>query len=217
VIQSYAIIPTSNRPQTTLNCIESIRSQVDLVYVIDNGDRDLVPDSDEYTVISFDRKGQLPNLSMLWNMGLIHAMLHATVIKQADQWDIAILNDDTLVPDGWFKTVSCAMRGNTAAAACSGPTTVLYREPGPVPLHTRIQGWAFMLAGEKGIRANEDLHWWYGDDDLDWKSRQAGGMLMVPGYPVQHLSPNSLMTPELQVRASLDAQVFLDSWGRMPW
>jgi len=217
MIPNYAIIPTSDRPEVALTCIESVRTQVDVIYVIDNGETEKLPDSTAYSLIPFDRKGQTVNLSMLWNMGLTQAMLHATIIKQVDQWDVAILNDDTIIPDGWFKAVSSAMRGNAVAAACSGPTGRVHREPGPVPLHTRMRGWAFMLAGEKGIRANEELHWWYGDDDLDWKSRQAGGMIMIPGYPVQHLSPNGLMTPELQVQAGQDARVFLDYWKKMPW
>jgi len=220
MIPSFAVIPTSDRPEVALACINTIRDQVKVIWVIDNGNRGRkrVPKSNNYHVLYLDRdEEESLNLSKIWNVGLEQTQLHAVGQMQTGTWDVAILNDDTLVPDGWFKFVSSEMRGNAAAAACSGPTGRIHREPGPVPLHTRMQGWAFMLAGEKGIRANEDLYWWYGDDDLDWQSRQAGGMIMVPGYPVQHLHPNARMTPELQVRSGQDAQAFLARWGRMPW
>ena len=80
-----------------------------------------------------------------------------------------------------------------------------------------MTGWAFMLAGEKGITADERLVWWFGDDDLDWKSRQAGGTLRIPGYPVQNRFPNGQHTGEREEQASRDRATFESIWGRAPW
>lgn len=225
MIPTYAIIPTSNRPDVALRCIQSIRSQVDQIYVIDNGDREIMPtEGDYYSVIRFNRKGELPNLSMLWNMGIVQAQLNATVLREATRWNVVILNDDAVVPDGWVSTVSDRMREAGAAAGCTGSSphgagvSRVLRSPGPVPLLERMTGWAFLLAGEKGARANEQILWYYTDDHLDWMSRQLGGMIMVAGPAVEHLSPNGQMTPELQEQTVRDRAAFSAYWnGMVPW
>jgi hypothetical protein len=74
-----------------------------------------------------------------------------------------------------------------------------------------------MVAGELGLRANEDLYWYFSDDWMDWESRKLGGMVMVPGFPVQHLYPNQQVTPEMQVQIAKDAQTFVEIYGTRPW
>jgi glycosyltransferase involved in cell wall biosynthesis len=206
-----AVIPTRNRTAVLKLCVEAISNQADAVIVVDNGDVDPVIDY-ETAVIRFDK--QPPNLSHLWNLGLGGAQIMGAPI-----WDVAILNDDAIVPEGWFDAVATKMREMRAAAACSGGYTmpVLHTQPGPVGLATRMQGYAFVLRGELGLRANEDLHWYFTDDYLDWESRKLGGMVMVPGFHVQHLYPNQQMTPELHEQVARDAQTFVDLYGMRPW
>jgi hypothetical protein len=93
----------------------------------------------------------------------------------------------------------------------------VHRDPGPVPLHTRLFGPAYIVAGELGLRGNEDIKWWYTDDWMDWESRKLGGTVMVTGFPVQHLHPNGNMTPELQVQAAKDGEKFREIYGMAPW
>lgn len=161
--------------------------------------------------------GQPPNLSAMWNEGLEWAGRWGNL-----KWDVAILNDDAIVPPGWFDAVSQAMRAFDAAAGCSDPDGTLHapihhRKIGPVGLDRRLVGYAFMLAGEKGVRANEDLHWYFTDDHIDYASREAGGTVMIPGFPVQHLHPNGQISLEIAARIPVDAQNFKDRWGVMPW
>lgn len=216
----FAVIPTRNRPEVLMDCLHSIQSQVDEVIVINNGDdpiREL-----PHSVIEFRNPMQPVNLSRLWNQGLNLAERRVTSqfgFQGVSSWDVAILNDDAVVPPGWFGRVSHVMHQVGAAAGCSGPVRqpLVRTKAGPVPLHTRMQGWAFILAGELNIRADERLLWWFGDDDLDWKARQQGGMVMVPGFPVEHRSANSNMTPDLHAQTGLDAQTFKEIWGEMPW
>jgi hypothetical protein len=163
-----------------------------------------------------------PNISRWWNKGL---EICTQVVNLADgdlpgRYDVAILNDDVIVPPGWFDAVSDGMRMYECAAACSGApnsSPVLLQRPGPVPLHTRLQGFAFILAGEKGIRANEELRWYFSDDYIDWRARELGGMVMVPGHSVNHLYPNEQMTGELHQFSAEDAAKFKEIWGVMPW
>lgn len=223
MIPSYAIIPTANRPQVALQAIEAIAPQVDVVYVVDNGDNEEIPDYEDshlgydYYVIEYDKQGQVPNLCLFWNIAL--DLIQMDVKRMgAEQWDVAILNDDAIVPEGWFQAVSSAMREHGCAAASScGSQLAIHREPGPVPLMTRMYGPAFVVAGEKGLRGDERLKWYYTDDYMDWESRKLGGMVIIPGYIVNHMHPNAQVTPEIQVQISNDATMFHEIYGQMPW
>lgn len=229
----FAVIPTNGRP-CLKECVESIVSQVDDVIVIGGGPNfsPIVAITDEHTF--FIRDEDL-NISKWWNKGLEMAETIAGLSGRTripdnpnwgrwegvDQWEVAILNDDTIVPDGWMTAVSSAMREENAAAACSGGTTiphrVTHREPGPVGLITRMKGFAFIVAGEKGLRANEMLRWYFSDDHVDWMARRLGGMVIIPGYGVEHLYPNAQVTPEMHQIIAEDAQQFQAYWGMRPW
>ena len=214
----YALIPTTGRP-CLKDCIDAIRDQVDKIFLVQGGPQTEPLVWDDYPIIT---EPEL-NISKWWNLGL-------TVIEsrlwdlhhRAMPWDVAILNDDAIVPRGWMDAVCAAMRETGSAAGCSGGTSIPYRvihhEPGPVGLMTRMKGFAFVLAGEKGVRANETLRWYFSDDHVDWLSRQLGGMVMVPGFPVEHLYPNGQVTPEMHQIIAEDAQAFTAYWGGMrPW
>jgi hypothetical protein len=74
-----------------------------------------------------------------------------------------------------------------------------------------------MLRGESRIRADEDIHWYFSDDHIDYTARLNGGTVMMPGFPVQHLHPNGQVSLELGQRIAIDAKVFKEKWGIMPW
>lgn len=220
----YAVIPTRNRPEVLMGCVQSIQPQVDEVIVINNGDSPLreLP----HSVIEFRNPMQPVNLSRLWNQGLDLAARRATGIlrkvesdRRPTEWDVAILNDDTVIELDWFSTVVTGMRTMGAVAGCTGPVPkpVLHTKAQPVSLFYRLQGWAFVLAGEKRIRADEKLLWWCGDDDLDWTSRENGGTAMVPGPAARHILPNGSFTPELHEQAGKDMATFVAKWGIRPW
>jgi hypothetical protein len=216
----FAVIPTTGRP-CLKPCVEAIAPQVDrtiLIYTIP-WHVDQVRDFFDMNGILFMRDVRGPNISRWWNMGLNVAHGIAD-IKEQEHYEVAVLNDDVIVPAGWFDAVSAGLRTHGAAAACSGgpyANHIVHQVAGPVHLETRMQGFAFMLAGEKGIRADERFRWYYSDDYVDWIARTMGGMVMVPGFHVDHLFPNQQMTSELQLFCAEDAQKFKDMWDVMPW
>lgn len=211
----FAVIPTNGRPCYKL-CLEAIDKQVNSIVMVEGGpDAQMLSVEGHYSVI---REPEL-NISKWWNLGLALCESKAKQMK-VPKWDVAILNDDVIVPSGWMQAVSEGMRAVGAAAGCSGahgPHTVLHQQPGPVGLATRMVGYAFVLAGEKGVRANEQLRWYFSDDHVDWMARRAGGMAMVPGHTVQHLHPNAQMSGELHATVPEDAARFAAYWGMRPW
>lgn len=218
-----AVIPTRNRHDLLADCINSVVDQVDSVIVLDNLSQppiDPDPWRGKAGVVSVPMDP--PNISTLWNVGIALADSQAHRAG-AGRWDIAILNSDVTIPPNWVETLSTAMRSTTAVLAYpdqhGGHQQILHEESGPIDLRQRITGYAYMLRGETGLRLDEDLAWWYGDDDLDWRAREAGGALLVPGIPVEHRCPNGSMyeRPELQEQAGRDRATFNAKWGRTPW
>lgn len=215
-----AVVPTNGRPCLE-GCLNLLMPQVDLVVLVHNGDNNDV----WYWRKNFPNKVWIHsdptpgvNISRWWNLGLDRA--EEFLAPDTEAWDVAVINDDVLLHEKWFNAVSKKMRQLNCSAACSGgmgTLSTLHRKAMAVPLHTRMQGFAFMLAGEQRLRADEQFRWYCGDDDLDWQAREAGGMVMIAGYHVQHIYPNAQMTPQLQTYAAEDMGRLVQKWGFRPW
>lgn len=216
----FAIIPSNGR-EILDSCVQAVQPQVDKVIVINTsgtGFSQYPMRSDEVDQI-YGHDGV--NISRWWNQGLNRAAYLADFTKKKQKldsvtWDVAIVNDDCIVPEGWVAGVAENMRARDAVAGCSGGHDVVLRAAEAVQLDMRMQGFAFVLKGEHGMRANELFTWYYSDDHIDWESRLAGGMAMMRGFPVEHLYPNGQVTPEIQVQIAEDAANFYASYGRMP-
>lgn len=210
------IIPSNGR-ECAANAVASLGPQVDLLAVIEAGPNVVHRDYDN--VIYLHDDGTEMNISRWWNVGLDWARDTAEKLEQAT-WDVAIINDDVVVPPTWLCYIADDMRDLGCVAACSGGpgyNPIIQRHPGPVPLHTRMQGFAFVMAGESGLRADEELEWWYGDDKLQADAAEMGGTVMFPGCHVEHKYPNGQMTPDRQVQAAKDREVFINKMGYAPW
>jgi GT2 family glycosyltransferase len=159
----------------------------------------------------------VPNISRWWNIGLESVALLAQN-KWLDRWNVLVVNDDTVMAPGSVATLTAGLRKyDGAQLAFPGLRSAegLMRHPNPI----RITGWCFALRGEAGLRADEELAWWAGDNDLDWRARQSGGTVVVPGVDHQHLHPNgyTVARPDLTEQAGKDMARFVEKWGRPAW
>lgn len=222
-----AVILTHNRPDMLADCIRAIGHQVDFVVVVDNASDPSVEEllGPELTAAAapaslwlMEVPDQPPNISRMWNGTL--DLLGRSV--EDPRW-VAFLCDDTTPPDGWVKAIVDAMQETGAAAGCSNPWG--HQHPPRVKTEPdgdiigRMPGWAFILDAHKRLRADETMHWWFCDSDLDWQARQAGGMVMVGGFAVPNHRPGEFTNakPELGERAGKDRQAFADKYGAAPW
>jgi hypothetical protein len=220
-IPRAAVIPTNGR-ECVNQCLDAILPQVDFVVVIET--KGATPVAPRENVHKFWDEGDI-NISRWWGHGLdlVEWRIERDStypVSSRRRWDVAILNDDAIVPPDWFDGVATKMREMKAVAASSGNHTtmpILYRTPGPVDLFNRMQGFAFILAGEAGIEPDERFSWYCSDDHIDWTARQLGGVVIVPGFPVQHLAPNGQVTPQINEQIARDMQNFVDLWGMRPW
>lgn len=224
MIPHYAVVPSNGRPYLD-GLLASLAGQVDDVLVVANnwqrvGDGRALRDSGA-PVDVLDGPDER-NISRWWNLGL-DAFTALAEGSGAAEWDVLVVNDDVVCPPGFVKTLSSRMRATTAVCAypdqAGGQQEILHTVAAPVPLSQRITGYAFLLRGEAGLRADEDLVWWAGDDSLDWTARQQGGALLVPGTPVEHRAPDvqTNASPELTAQTARDMDTFLAKWGARPW
>ena len=212
----FGTIPTNGRDCVD-RAVSSLLPQVDYLAVIEAGPTVIKRTYPEQVSIFTDEIEPL-NISRWWNLGLEWAQTVAMSLEE-NVWDIAIINDDVEVPPTWLCYIADDMRQLGCVGACSGgngSSAVIHRAPATVSAFTRLQGFAFVLAGESGIRANEEYRWYFSDDHIDFTARTLGGSVMFPGCHVTHRHPNSQMTPDMQVIIAEDAAKFHAQWGVMP-
>lgn len=225
----YAVIPTRNRQADLRACLDSLHGQVDHVIVIDNGSEPPLQGRDykydKMAVIIIRDSEQPPNLSRLWNVGIkatqrIEGWEEGDNSYPEEDYFIAIVNDDTIIPSGWMDTIVGEMTHHLASAGCVSSFThgspKLFKNP-PTNVFDRLIGWAFVLDGWDGLLANEELRWWYGDNDLDMKARRLGGTLLIPGQPPLNRYANSTTTGILAEQAGKDRATFEGLYGPVPW
>jgi hypothetical protein len=224
-IPRFAVIPTTGRA-CLYDCLEAIQPQVDQVFLIwapqELGQE--IKDPAANLVIEVFGSDEPRNISRWWNVGIDKARYYAREEADAAQWDVVVLNDDAIVAEGWVDRLSFHMRNMKVAAASTGPVNlpVLHTRPGVTPLHQRMAGFAFMLAGEMGVRADETMHWWCGDNDIDMQSRLKGGTVVLPDRvsgmtSVKHLYPDLSTVGEQAARTAIDMARFVVKWGFRPW
>ena len=222
--RAWAVVPSNGRPYLD-ELIASLVEQVyDVIVIANTWQRDSSPSVLEtgglpVCVVEDEREDR--NISRWWNLGLDLVARHAGWLGDTE-WDVLVVNDDVVCPPGFVGTLSGRMRATSAVCAypdqAGGQQEILHTVAAPVPLPQRITGYAFMLRGETGLRADESLVWWYGDDDLDWRARQEGGALLVPGIPVEHRAPDvqTNASPELTAQAGRDRETFIAKHGKAP-
>lgn len=214
MIPTWAVIPTNGR-NCVSECVDSLAGQVQGIVIVRNGKDDNGCSFSNVEVIR-DSESDM-NISRWWNIGI-----DVITAKKLGAWNTLIVNDDIVAPPHLVNKLSKEMRATKACLAYPNQHDslgVLWRFAEPVNLFHRITGFCFMLRGESDMHLDESLAWWYGDDDLDWRCRVAGGSLLVPGCAVKHKYPNGSMLehPELHEQAGWDRIRFLEKWGRTPW
>lgn len=225
-IPRYAVILTHNRPDELRAAVRAVRPQVDYLWIVDNASEPPVeydPAWPEPGAIKLGHNPlQPPNLAALWNDALNNIAAEAAEAGFG-RWDVALLCDDVETPPGWYDAVSGTLRAFNASAASAHKYQWLSQPMLKIApdgdFASTMCGWAFVLPGEKGLRADESMHWWFLDNDLDWQARKADGMVLAPGPVAANGQPGhwTNVKPELGEQAGRDRETFRAKWGWVPW
>jgi hypothetical protein len=217
-VNLWAVIPSCDRLEMLTNLTGQLHADGVKIVVIDTGyDPPLsLGYWDNVDIIEDNRS---PNISRWWNLGL--DAIHEVQRWIDNEYVVAVLNDDLVIPPRFVQQLAEAIKNTGAAVAYPDQhgfgRNHLHQYAGPISLYRRMTGYAFALRGSANIRADETLQWWYGDDDIDWTARQRGGSLLVGGLRVEHLRPNETTVGELAEQTGRDRRQFEAKWGRTPW
>lgn len=231
-MQIYAVIPTHNRHTELAELLATIPHYVN-VLVIDNASEPPVPVRQSSSLTVYRDEEQPPNLSRLWNLGLQWAegryakyYDRPNKLGLSDEYCVAVLNDDVLLSPGLLTTLAANLIRHDVDIAFPGPVgskDFVNRElpfPGTA---LRMTGWCFMVRGSSGLRADENLRWWCGDDDLQAQSVTHGrgsvrvGLRDFEVAGLQHRHPDESTVGELREQAEVDMATFVAKWGQHPW
>lgn len=216
----YAVIPSCCRPQELRDLVMTLAQDGVQVVIVDTGYDRLQIAHEQVRVVQDHRRPK--NIQRWWNVGL--RAVYDTQMLSSDEFYVAVLNDDLVIPPGFVQTLVAAIERTDAAAAspCPGLRTPDMKIQG-LETPYRMLGYAFVLRGSVGLHADERFGWWYGDNDLDWQARtipgRYTGMTLVGGAwdGFKHLYPDSTTVGELAEQAGRDRQTFIHKWGRAPW
>lgn len=244
----YAVIPTHNRHDDLAELLASIPASVE-VLVIDNASTPPVmpewhtPPKDGLGVVQqlgpsgvvsvIRDEEQPPNLSRLWNIGLDWAERRYRAgcklpveFSQGDDWAVAILNDDVVLPPGFLELMAHELLVHDVDIAFPGGIgeQCYVNTNAPFPgVGLRLTGWCFVVRGSSGLRADESLRWWCGDDDLQAQAVVNGrgtvrvGMFAHQAKGLLHKHPDESTTGVLREQTNVDMSTFIEKWGQRPW
>ncbi len=234
----FVVIPTHNRHVELAALLDSIPARA-FVLVIDNASEPPVALPSGFLSAEFDRllgrrisavrdSEQPPNLSRLWNIGLDWAAA-LNESTRFDQYFVTVLNDDAVMHPRYFEAAEHAFRFTNAAIvfpnrpgrAIKERGHMLHREQprSPVDFSARLTGWCFTLRGSVGLRADESMRWWCGDNDLEQQAMNHGGTVMLQDVEVDNLYADlsTVTNPALQAQTRKDMATFVEKWGFRPW
>lgn len=222
----FAVIPSCCRPQELTELVKVLVEDGVHVIIVNTGytPEDLngrgLGTPEHPTMLICDNR-EPKNISRWWNVGLAMAeswnkgLTHYE--DEPGDFVVAVLNDDIKIKNGFVQRLADAIFHYDAAGAAPDlwgwPNERVYKQPSGSPM----PGFAFALRGSKGLRADESLVWWYGDNDLSWQVMEAGGLVTVPGLYLEHLYPNQSTVGELAEQAGRDRETFWLKWGRNAW
>lgn len=209
----YAVITTHNRHAYLNRLIACLLVDGVTPVVIDNASTPPVKAS---CPVIRDME-QPPNLSRLWNVGLDWV----SDCEGDSEHFVAVLNDDILTSPSFVQMIASKMDKYEVDLGFPNQrgygVDVIDRSPPATckNLEDRMTGYAFVLRGSAHIRANEDLRWWYGDQDVEMKARKGKGTVLVSGITVEHFDPNGYTnrSPTLSAQAARDRETFRKIWG----
>ena len=153
------------------------------------------------------------NISRWWNLGLDYITRNAEA-----PYEVLLMESDVRITRETVEVLTREMRDHRLAMAgadwygvADAPIEVC-REPVPGPVEHRIPGVCMLVAGELGLRFDEQMRWWYADDDFVWQHRVNGGTGLVRGQTIQHGAGRPLEGERAQYAAE-DEPKFLAKWG----
>ena len=160
----------------------------------------------------------------MWNRGLDMAEMAARLDGHS-RWNVAVLNSDLRIVPNFLHTLARGLRSRPGVAiAYPNIYRIPYKEiaeiDNPNYAGQTFAGYAWMMAGETGLRCDERFLHWYGDSDLEKEARHQGYEVICVGgcKAPEHLDSGGHVWRESERLAIVhdDEARFAEKWGMDP-
>ncbi len=218
------VIPTISQIESLEKLLHTFIATKDIsyIYILDNGhpleNRQRLNAWQSWCprIQVIDMEGE--SIYRMWNFGWRTA-------KVVGVDNVFILNDDAYILPGTHNILDKILHSNPAyGAVCPDylrATSEGFGEIAPIEVQGTygqggLAGFAFMLRAnlENVPYIDENLQWWYGDDDLVKNIEGANYKLVrVAGVPVDHLPGQSSKNMDLREKIRLDNIYFNKKYG----
>jgi hypothetical protein len=140
------------------------------------------------------------NIQRWWNKGI-------DIARENGGDYVAVLNDDLILKDNPINTIAQAMKDNDAIIG--------YPHPHSGNGLTHVAGYCWVLDLKSGLRTDETLRWYFGDDDILLQVLGLGKAVYVPAE-VKHMHGvvGTAQSQYLQELTVLDQKYFIEKWKK---
>ncbi len=157
------------------------------------------------------------NTSRWWNTGLDWIEQH----HEPGPYDVLCMEADVRIEWSTLARLRMVLRNYNLAmvgADCHGVVTTAVEtryDLDPWTEEHSIPGGCMLVAGELGLRFDEQFRWCCAAEDFEWQHRKAAGTGLVRGLTIEH-GPRRPLTGERAEHAEEDRQRFVAKWGGPP-
>ncbi|MBA2471259.1 MAG: hypothetical protein H0V41_03080 [Pseudonocardiales bacterium] len=154
------------------------------------------------------------NISRWWNTGLDWIEQH----HEPGPYEVLCMESDVRIEWSTLAQLRMVLRNYNLAmvgADWHGVVTSAVEtryDLDPWTTEHRIPGLCRLVAGELGLRFDEQFRWCFADDDFEWQHRKAAGTGLVRGLTFEH-GPGRPLTGDCAEWAEVDRQRFVAKWG----
>lgn len=218
----YVTVPVRDRHEMIAALVGQLVEQVgepEQIFIFDNESNPPQPMWGDVRPI------HAPNRTVcrMWNDGLDLAEEHARS-RGHKEWNVAVLNSDLRLRPNTLHTLARGLRSRPGVAiAYPNLYGIPYKEIGEVdnPNYAgqTMAGYCWMLAGETGLRCDEQFQYWYFDSDIERQARKAGYNVICVGAcrEPEHLDPGGhISDPGRLEQIHADEARFAAKWGVDP-
>ncbi|MDA9016944.1 hypothetical protein N9J11_01240 [Actinomycetota bacterium] len=193
----FATIPTrGDQPEILENIVNASGLSPNQFVIVRTLEGAIVPEG----VNVIDDFGPI-NIQRWWATGI-----KACVMLGAQ--NVVVANDDIEIDTATFGTLNDALRISKATLACPGATGEHKRSS--LPARRKLVGSLWIVNSTHNLFPDERYRWYYGDDDLDIRSRRKFNGIISADVHYNHLSPGAATnrSPEILQMLASDLATF---------
>jgi hypothetical protein len=157
------------------------------------------------------------NVSRWWNVGLDWISEH----HEVGRYEVLCMHSDVRIEWSTLARLRSVLRGYNLAMVgadryrvAASAVETRYDLDAWSAEH-RIPGECTLVAGELGLRFDEQFRWRYADNDFEWQHRKASGTGLVRGLTFE-CKPRQALSDERAEYAEIDHERFVAKWGGPP-